>query len=178
MSATAADALARALAEIAGDREPETSEDYLQRVTAALALETESRTALLSAVAAARSAGVTWATIGTTLGMTKQAAQKRFAPADIPTAMAENERILGPVGVFDEMRELALAGQYGWHSVEFGTFYHRVVRSQRQWEHQRVSKAAAARQLEAEGWQLIGGPFPYSYYKRELDIPALVEPRR
>jgi len=176
MSQASADALAHALVDLVGDREPETAHDYLQRVTAALALEAETRTLLASAVSTARSAGVTWAAIGATLGMSKQAAQKRFAPTEMPAAADDSERILGPVGVFDEMRELALAGQYGWHSVEFGTFYHRVVRSDRQWEHQRVSRAAAVRRLEAEGWQVIGGPFPYTYLKRQLDTPALGEP--
>jgi len=176
VSRTPSDVLAQALADLTGDHEPETAHDYLQRVTAALALEAETRTVLASAVTTARSAGVTWAALGAALGMSKQAAQKRFAPADIPAAADDSERILGPVGVFDEMRELALAGQYGWHSVEFGTFYHRVIHSDLQWEHQRVSRATAARRLEAEGWQLIGGPFPYSYLKRQLNVPALVEP--
>ena len=77
--------------------------------------------------------------IGRTLGMTKQAAQKRFPVATPTPPLDPDERILGPVTAFDEMKELAVAGRYGWHSVEFGPFYHRVVRTPTQWEHQRVS---------------------------------------
>ncbi|WP_198668857.1 hypothetical protein [Homoserinimonas sp. OAct 916] len=72
---------------------------------------------LHTTVGSARAAGATWQSIGATLGMTKQAAQKRFAPpAAVPAAHDPNERTIGPTTSFDEMQELALAGQYGWHA--------------------------------------------------------------
>ncbi|MEO7422819.1 MAG: hypothetical protein ABIU87_10545 [Ornithinibacter sp.] len=75
------------------------------------------------------------------------------------------------------MKELAVAGRYGWHSVEFGPFYHRVVRTLTQWEHQRVSMLRRRVQgASDEGWQVVGSTFPYAYLKRDLGVPALPEP--
>jgi len=172
------DVLVEAITKLNRQTEPETQEGSLQLVRTASALEAGARTVLHQAVASARSAGNTWAVIGSTLGMSKQAAQKRFAPTAIPsgTDVASDERILGPTGPFAEMRELTLAGRYGWHSVEAGLNYHRVLHSSTQWEHRRVSGAHAARRLADQGWQLIGGDFGYTYLKRDLSIPALVEP--
>ena len=141
-------------------------------------LEASARTVLHQAVASARSAGSTWAAIGSTLGTSTQAAQKRFAPAAIPsgTDLAADERILGPTGPFDEMRELHLAGLHGWHSVQAGMNHHRVLHSSTRWEHRRASAARAARRLVDQGWQIIGESFGYTYLKRDLGTPALVEP--
>ncbi len=168
--------LVRALAELNGSDSPETQEDFLQLVGAASRLEAGARTVLQQAVTSARSAGNTWASIGTTLGMSKQAAQKRFASFVVPAEdLAPDERILGPVGPFDEMRELALAGRYGWHSVQVGMNYHRVLHSSTQWEHCRTSGARSVRRLVDEGWQLVGGDVGYSYLKRDTGVDARVE---
>ena len=111
--------------------------------------------------------------------MSKQAAQKRFTTQRTPLTsdLDPGERILGPVTAFDEMAELALAGRYGWHSVDFGPYFHRVARSETQWEHVRVSMLTSrARSMRADGWQVIASEFPYTYLKRDLGTPALIEP--
>lgn len=172
-------ALAEAIGRLGVVTEPQSVDDYLALIAAAADMEAGARAMLHDAVVSARSAGTTWAAVGRTLGMSKQAAQKRFVVDAAPSAsgMASDERILGPVGAFDEMAELALAGRYGWHSVEFGPHYHRVVHSATQWEHVRVSMMRSkAKALQAEGWQLIGSEFPYTYLKRDLRSPALAEP--
>ena len=173
-----ADVLVEAITRLNADIAPDTREGSLQLLRTASALEAGARTVLHQAVASARSAGNTWAVIGATLGMSKQAAQKRFAPTAVPpgTDLAPDERILGPTGPFDEMRELALAGRYGWHSVEAGMNYHRVLRPRTQWEHRRTSGARAAQRLVDQGWQRIGGGLGYTYVKRDLGTPALTEP--
>ncbi len=175
-----ADVLVEAIATLNAEIAPETREGSLQLMRTASALEAGARTVLHQAVASARSAGNTWAVIGSALGMSKQAAQKRFAPAAVPpgTDLAPDERILGPTGPFDEMRELSLAGRYGWHSVEAGMNYHRVLRSTTQWEHRRTSGARAAQRLVDQGWQMIGGGFGYTYFKRDLSSSAMAEPEQ
>ncbi|MGC5010574.1 hypothetical protein ACLQ2R_07410 [Streptosporangium sp. DT93] len=176
------EALTRILMENTAVEDPYDTEDFLRLVAGAAALQGEATTLLRTTVASARAAGVTWQSIGATLGMTKQAAQKRFAPPLAPsgTGLDPRERILGPTTTFDEMRELALAGRYGWHSVEFGAAYHRVVRSGTQWEHARVTVSPMSpgrvRGLSAEGWEVIGSGFPYTYLKRDTGVPALQEP--
>ncbi|GAA3022309.1 hypothetical protein [Streptosporangium longisporum] len=173
------EALTRILMENAAVEDPYGTEDFLRLVAGAATLQEEASTLLRTTVASARSAGVTWQSIGATLGMTKQAAQKRFAPPLAPSAtgLDPHERVLGPTTTFDEMHELALAGRYGWHSVEFGTTYHRVVRSGTQWEHTRVTMSPGrVRRLRAEGWEVIGSGFPYTYLKRDTGVPALQEP--
>lgn len=175
---SAAEVLAQAIGRLGVTPDPTTVEDYLALVEAAADLEAHARGLLHDAVASARGAGATWSALGTTLGMTKQGVQKRFAVDAVPTTAghASAERILGPVTAFTEMAELALAGRYGWHSVEFGPFYHRVVRSGSQWEHTRVSMLGGrGKTLRADGWQVIGSSFPNTYLKRDLGIPALDE---
>lgn len=174
----AREALVRAMSELDLLTEPNTVDDHLELIRSAAALEAEAHTILKHSVGAARSAGATWTAVGRTLGISKQAAQKRFATEDVPDAdgLGADERIIGPVTAFDEMAELGLAGQYGWHSVAFGPYYHRVVHSDTQWEHVRVLMTPTkTRKLEADGWQLIGSWFPYAYLKRDLKSPARIE---
>ena len=173
------EALAEAIGELIASAEPEEVGDYLRLITVASQVEGQARSLLHDSVLAARSSGATWAAIGATLGMSKQAAQKRFAVAAPTATLDPDERILGPVTSFDEMKELAAAGRYGWHSVEFGPFFHRVVRTGTQWEHQRVSMLRRrGKDLTEEGWEVIGSTFPYTYLKRDLGVPAIPEPGR
>jgi hypothetical protein len=175
------EALAEAIGRLGVNTDPQDVDDYLGLIAAAALMESQARALLHDAVVSARSAGATWSAIGATLGMSKQAAQKRFSVDATPSSSGvdADERILGPVTAFDEMAELDLAGRYGWHSVEFGPFFHRVVRSGTQWEHARVTMLrgrAKARAMASEGWQVIGSEFPYTYLKRDLGSPALPEP--
>lgn len=171
--------LAEAIGQLGVAAEPQSVPDYLELVKVASDVEMQARSLLNEAVASARSAGATWSVIGSTLGMSKQAAQQRFAGQAVPSASDPdpNERILGPVTPFDEMAELALAGKYGWHSIGFGPNFHRVVRSESQWEHARISALKRrGRSKPADGWQVIGSEFPYTYLKRDLGLAALIEP--
>jgi hypothetical protein len=175
-----AEVLAEAIGRLDVASEPESVPDYLELISVASGIERQARSLLHEAVSSARFAGATWSAVGDMLGMSKQAAQKRFTPQRAATTSEDRdqkERILGPVTAFDEMAELGLAGRYGWHSVDFGSSFHRVVRSATQWEHVRVSMLTSrARLMRAEGWQTIGSKFPYTYLKRDLGVAALIEP--
>lgn len=174
------EALARAIGEFEIETDPKSIDDYLKLVEAAAEMEAAAQVILHDAVTSARSAGAAWSAVGATLGMSRQAAQKRFVTQPGPSAdeLDPHERVLGPVSALDEMKELALAGKYGWHSVEFGHLHHRVVRSDTQWEHWRITMLRQrSRAMQEEGWQLIGSEFPFSYLKRDLGTPALAEPQ-
>lgn len=170
--------LQEVLASLSPAPEPESVADLLEVLKSAQEIETQARQLLQMSVLTARGAGATWTDVGKTLGTSKQAAQKRFTPPkDLPAHdLHPNERFLGPVGLFDEVAELNLAGRYGWHSVDFGISHHHVVRSKTQWEHRRVTGAKTVAALEAEGWVVFGRSFPYSFLKKDTGIPAHDEP--
>lgn len=131
---------------------------------------------LREAVLAARGAGHSWEAIGTSLGMSRQAAQQRFgkgAPDDEDEG-PERRKLTG-LHAANEMAALEKAGRYGWHSVNYGPLFHILERDDVQWEHCRVYAWSRGRaELEAEGWQMIGnGWFPWAYYARPTDAPAV-----
>ncbi|MEU1816214.1 hypothetical protein ABZ543_13595 [Streptomyces roseifaciens] len=144
---------------------------YLRLVAATRTGAEETSRLLREAVQGARAAGHSWDTIGRLLGVSRQAAQQRFATkgGTVPEASPER-RVLTPLTAFNEMAALAEAGMDRWELVDFGPLYHAVVASDRQWEYRRVPLAVAGRRrrLEADGWIEVGGYFPWSYYKRPL----------
>lgn len=155
---------------------PTTKDQYLELVSAAASVRRAGEEILDDSVRAARTGGASWAAIGDRLGMSRQAAQQRFGGAPVP-ADSELTRILGPVTAFDELRELNLAGEQGWHSIGFGLLHHVVQRSDTQWEHQRASwLPGVVKRHQDQGWELIGTSFPWVYFKRDLGKPALPAP--
>ena len=152
--------------------DPDEPQDHLAIVRRAAAAEQASRELLQQAVSAARGSGHSWATIGAELGLSRQGVQQRFGsrgdPQDDP-----QYRWLGPVTAFDEMRELEIAGQMGWHTVQAGMLRHKLVRTDTQWEHKRVVWTGPLRHHEQHGWLVGCRAFPWTYLVRELDAPAL-----
>lgn len=162
------DALGAAL--LATPVDPDDAGDPLALVRRAAAAEVAVGGLLQQAVATARAAGHSWAAIGATLGMTRQAAQKRFGGRDEP--VSAEERTLGPVTAFDEMRELEIAGRKGWRTVGAGMLHHRMVRTDTQWEHRRVAWVKAPSRYEKDGWQIAIRFFPWIYLVRDTGRPA------
>jgi hypothetical protein len=70
----------RATVSEAGDPVAENPESLLAALTQLAAIAERVDWAMLSLVGESRSHGVAWAAIGSALGVTKQAAQQRFAP--------------------------------------------------------------------------------------------------
>ncbi|GAB3238260.1 hypothetical protein GCM10027586_16080 [Kineococcus gypseus] len=153
----------------------------LQLVAASRAAAEETSRLLRASIDGARSAGHRWDTIGSLLGVSKQAAQQRFGTPAGKTAAdggvgadGRPRRVLTPLTAFDEMAVLEREGRRGWHVVDYGTLYHLVEASDQQWEHLRQPwNPTARRRLEKEGWTLIRtATFPWGYYKRPLGLPA------
>ncbi|GJF28757.1 hypothetical protein KNE206_14570 [Kitasatospora sp. NE20-6] len=154
---------------------------YLRLVDATRVGAEETGRLLREAVQGARAAGHSWDTVGRVLGVSRQAAQQRFAekalapapsgPADGTGSGGAERRVLTPLSAFNEMAALAEAGRDGWHLVGYGPLFHEVEASGHPWEHCRVTLASGGRhrRLEAEGWTPVGtGWFPWRYYKRPL----------
>jgi hypothetical protein len=150
---------------------------YVDLVALTARAHDATRSMLVAAVNAARAAGHSWEAVGQTLGMSRQAAQQRFGTGTGDEHPPARTRRLSPVTAFTEMAALREAGRHGWHSIGFGPLFHTLARSPHQWEHTRVLvRGAKARQLEEQGWERIGDAwFPWAYYKRRLDEPALPE---
>jgi len=152
---------------------------FLALVAAARVGAEEAERLLRDAVAGARRAGHSWEAIGALLGVSRQAAQQRFAapsPAGVPAGAgpAPDRRVLTGVTAFTEMGVLADEGDRGWHLVDFGPLYLVLERSPHRWAHRRITlpARAAQRRLEADGFVAVGTSFPFRYFKRELDAPA------
>ncbi|MFC9812113.1 hypothetical protein ACFVJM_08610 [Streptomyces virginiae] len=154
---------------------------YLRLVDASRVGAEEASRLLREAVQGARAAGHSWDAVGRVLGVSRQAAQQRFAgkaaggaspsaqPAGGPGA--PERRTLGGLSAFNEMAALDEAGRDGWHMVGYGPFFHEVEASDHPWEHCRVTLPSVARhrRMESEGWIPVGaGWFPWRYYKRPV----------
>ena len=151
--------------------------DHLRLVRRA-ALAHEASSALLQqSVTAARAHGVSWAVLGQELGLSRQGAQQRFGTRaeDAAPGTGEeraDERWLGPVTAFDELGELELAGELGWHTVEAGMFRHRMVRTATRWEHRRVLWTRTTSSYLTDGWQVGARAFPWLYLVRDTGLPV------
>lgn len=136
--------------------------------------ELAARSLLRDAVTSARAAGASWADVGHALGMSRQAAQQRFGDTR-EDELDDDQRWLGPVTALDEMAELALAGELGWHTVGCAPLRHRMARTRTQWEHRRVTWPGPSRQLRDDGWQVGARAFPWVYLIRDTGRPARSE---
>ncbi|UQW99568.1 hypothetical protein [Streptomyces sp. RerS4] len=147
-------------------------EGYLRLVAAARVGAEESSRLLREAIQGARAAGHSWDAVGGVLGVSRQAAQQRFAvkppspPAHPEPADGPERRVITPVTAFTEMAALEEAGRGGWHLVDYGPLRLVVEASDRTWEHRRAL-VGQRRRLTTEGWTRVGpGSFPWHYYKR------------
>ncbi|MET9468569.1 hypothetical protein ABZY44_28030 [Streptomyces sp. NPDC006544] len=162
-------------------------EGFLRLVAAARVGAEESSRLLREAIQGARAAGHSWDSVGGVLGVSRQAAQQRFAakaraaepgsatgethPAD-PADGAPVRRTITPVTAFNEMAELDGAAREGWHLVDHGPLFLVVEASDLIWEHRRAF-GGQRRRMKAEGWTQVGaGSFPWRYYKRPTDRAA------
>lgn len=126
-------------------------------------------------VTAARRAGLSWAVIGDTLGITRQAAQQRFTDRSELTAPDDgsDEIVRRGVTAFNEVRVLEEEGLAGREVTRagWGRLYFR--QTDRHWENVRLATFRRNEPIEkmtAEGWTLAFRWYPYLYFKRPLDV--------
>lgn len=169
-----AEAIIDGPADLSADLEHD-PESYLRLVEATRVGSEETSRLLREAIGGARSAGHSWDAVGRVLGVSRQAAQQRFAPSRAdevvePDPGGPARRVLTPLTVFDEMEVLGREGRLGWQLVDFGPLFHVVEESDQAWEHRRAPFAVGSRlrRLEAEGWVPVGAWFPWRYLKRSL----------
>ncbi len=146
---------------------------YLDLVRLTDSARAESSILLTAAVQSARGAGCTWSQIGEVLGITRQAAQQRYgseAEATETSGSAQTMRLEG-LTAFNEMSVLSRAGCFGWHSIDYGPYYHLVERDENQWEHARTFLGIRP---DGEGWRRVGAGWAWwTYWARPVDAPAL-----
>jgi hypothetical protein len=122
-----------------------------------------------AAVNQARRSDIPWSEIGSVMGITRQAAQQRFAPEELPQSSAENTKRISGATAFNEMQILNIEGKTGYHLVGFGPLFLTVMASNDVWEHRRLyalNIAGKRTQMESEGWIYVGTWFPFHYFKR------------
>jgi hypothetical protein len=156
---------------------------FLALVAAARVGAEEADRLLRVAVTGARQAGHSWEAIGRLLGVSRQAAQQRFAAsADGGAAVPDGDdgsavsdrRVVSGVTALSEMGVLEVEGARGWHLVDLGPLYLVLERSPRRWHHRRLTlpSRATQRRLERDGWVAVGTWFPFRYFKRAVDAPV------
>ncbi len=120
----------------------------------------------------ARRSGIPWSDIGAGLGISRQAAQQRFAPEETSEKPSDDTRQITGATAFNEMSILEAEGRAGYHLVGFGPLFLTVQASDRIWEHRRIISRNVDKQLrrmEAAGWTYVGSWFPFHYFKRIAD---------
>lgn len=175
MSSTADAHLSVELSKLAAEREaassgdaPPTAEQLLTAIESFHELVRISTDLQAQAVRAAHEAGVSWAKIGTILGISRQAVQQRFDPHYVPGEVPDGAtRTLGPVTRKEELRHLAEAGAGGWRLIRAMHGEHVLERTDQNWEVTRVS-VFSARPMPSrkDGWQAAATRFPDCFYIR------------
>ena len=101
---------------------------------------------------------VPWSDIGATLGISRQAAQQRFAAED-NTADPDNIRILKNANAFNEMGLLKQEGEAGYHLIGFGPLTLKLMPSRNRWQHERTTSFNIEKTrvlMEKNGWTYVG----------------------
>lgn len=153
-----------------GDIEAMVLEDYLDLVQAAAVAAEEGNLSLQRWVSASRRAGASWDQIGTALGVSRQAAQKRFGES-FDDSITPSEKRVAMVTAFNEVAVLASEGAAGYEvsRASWGTLYFRHVGYPVE-NVRRVSlrQSSVVSEMEANGWSFVFSWMPYTYYTRPV----------
>lgn len=147
---------------------------YRTLIEAAAIVADEANRSLGQWISASRRAGLTWADVGDTLGISRQAAQQRFGGSDPAAPAPQEDGLIVRKGVtaFNEVEVLREEGLAGREVVgaTWLTLYFR--QTDRFWEHQRLVSLRRGRPIEAmeaDGWTHAFSWYPYLYFKRPLE---------
>lgn len=151
----------------------ETPEGFADVIVAAHLVAEEGRINLYRWIDAARRVGMSWAEIGDTLGISKQAAQQRFKAAfdDVLETDEDLEVIRFGATAFNEMNILREEGLKGNELVRTGALTLVFRRTSEPWEYRRrLGASSLMPQMQREGWKHVSSWLPFHYFKRPLPL--------
>ncbi len=152
-------------------------EGYLDLVQAAAIVSEEGALSLQRWVSATRRAGASWEQIGAALGVTRQAAQKRFASFAEDTLVTEQGgdgdedgvKLVRGVNSFNEVEILSEQGTAGYEVVRAGwakLYFRPTVRPVENVRVVSLRRGKPIAEMESEGWTHVFSWYPYTYYTR------------
>lgn len=150
----------------------EAAEGFAEAITVAHLVADEGRISLNRWIDAARRTGLSWTDIGNALGISKQAAQQRFKPAEMGDELAsgDDEEIvrLGATA-FNEMSILREEGSKGNELVRTGALILVFRPTTRLWEYRRkIGTASTTAEMKRAGWIYVSSWMPFHYFKRSI----------
>lgn len=151
-----------------GDIEEMTLPDYLDLVEAAAVAAEEGDLSLKRWVSASRRAGASWEEVGTALGVSRQAAQKRFGES-FDDSVAPSEKRVSPVTAFNEVQVLADEGAAGYEVVRAGwgvLYFRHVGHAVENVRRVSLRQSSMITEMESLGWTFVFRWTPYTYYTR------------
>jgi len=152
-------------------------DDYRHLIRAAYVVADEAGHSLSRWVDAGRHAGLSWTDVGEVLGVTRQAAQQRFAQSSAFAGMSESEGVQSDtitrtgMTAFNEVSVLEEEGRNG--NALVGAAPLKLFFSPRgvPCENIRVTALRAAPMIkrhEAKGWTYVLTWYPFHYFTREI----------
>ena len=143
----------------------EGADGFADTIAAAQLVADEARLGLHRWIDAARRTGLSWADVGDTLGISKQAAQQRFRPAtsdgDGPADRGEITVRLGATA-FNEMAILRKEDQAGRELIDTGALLLVFRRTDTEWEYRRrIGLGAVIESATKAGWTYVSSWSPF-----------------
>lgn len=154
-----------------GDIEEMSLDDYLDLVQAASVAAEEGNLSLQRWVSASRRAGASWEQVGEALGVSRQAAQKRFGES-FDDSVSPSEKRVAMVTAFNEVQILADEGAAGYEVVRAGwgvLYFRHVGHAVENVRRVSVRQSSVISEMEAQGWTFVFRWTPYTYYTRPAE---------
>jgi len=157
--------------------------DFRQLIRAAYVVADEAGHSLHRWVDAGRHAGLSWSDVGEVLGVSRQAAQQRFAGSSIladplTPDSGHGADVICRTGMtaFNEVTALEEEGRKGNQLVGAAPLKLYFVPRGRPWENIRVTAlalhgAAVIKRYEGEGWTHAVTWYPFHYFTRPAPTP-------
>lgn len=141
-------------------------------IEAAAVVADEARVSLQKWVLAGRRSGMSWSDVGTTLGISKQAAQQKFGlPEDNTPDHSDDLRLVKvKATAFDEIAVLHYEGERGFELISVGLQALLFRPSPLRWAYRRtIGLTHKDKALESEGWVHVATWFLFHYFKRPVE---------
>ena len=150
----------------------ETAEGFAEAITVAHLVADEGRITLHRWIDAARRTGLSWTDIGNALGISKQAAQQRFKPAEIGDDLASggsDEIVRFGASAFNEMSILREEGRKGNELIRTGALTLVFRPTAHLWEYRRrIGTVSMNAEMKRAGWIYVSSWVPFHYFKRPM----------